>query len=346
MAFLAPTLIIRAYRPLPERGIPMKNTILILLLAVATVGCMETNPPSTPIVPKQTCFIDDWLTELSFEDGWETGCWDWTFCGPDSLCGESKLELEQLPTEKPGWKICWDFQPPLPENFTGDIYLTPRDDARWHKFKWSPADTLPPIPLPRLGLDSEMYPDLLELLKEFTTPFFNMVVTHWPEIPIPIRLQEANNNTIDLAACLAEASEIWNEGSERPWFVIDSEAGWGIRLVHFPDRTMHPPLAAQITRLDPGGRPLRIHILAGNNYQSPLARPYVVRGFVHELGHALFLWGHSMDRIHCLWGLAPPMVSEPSMDERKAARWWHGLPDGFDLSRYGMDLDKLNGPLR
>ena len=126
----------------------------------------------------------------------------------------------------------------------------------------------------------------------------------------------------------------WNQGPGDPWFVLDEEAYWGVRLVHFPGAILHPPLTARITRLDEDERPLRINIVVGDNYDGPEDRPYAVRGFVHELGHALFLWGHSTDRMHVLWGSAPPLRDDPSPDERKAAQLWHGPPDGLDLKNY------------
>jgi len=92
---------------------------------------------------------------------------------------------------------------------------------------------------------------------------------------------------------------------------------------------------ARITRLDGEGRPLVVQIVVGDTYDEANERVYAVRGLVHELGHALFLWGHSRDRNHVLWGDAPPQVAAPSADERKAVHLWHGLPDGLDLKLYG-----------
>jgi hypothetical protein len=316
----------------------MKTKYLLAVALLLALGCSEPNDPGSPDTPTPTRLTGSWKTELGETEGFTPGVWNWSFTWADSLVGSSQLELKSLSGGHQGWIISWVFQPPLPDDYDlGEIVLTPRKEDSWHKFRWNCGDFPVPLPLPRLAVDSAMYSNLLGLIKELTTPYFDQIVTHWPQYPIPVRLFPASNGPVDLAACLNEAADIWNEGEERPWFVIDPDAGWGIRLVHFPDREMHPPLAAQITRLGPEGRPLRIHLLAGNNYDTLLARPYAVRGFVHELGHALFLWGHSLDRIHCLWGLAPPMVSEPSADERKAARWWHGLPDGLDLSRYGIE---------
>ena len=128
--------------------------------------------------------------------------------------------------------------------------------------------------------------------------------------------------------------EKWNSGEPEPWFRIDEDAFWGVRLVHFPEAILRPPLLARITRLDDQGNPLRVNIIVGDNYDDAVDRKYAIRGFIHELGHALFLWGHSDDRNHVLWGAAPPMVDWPSDDERKAARLWHGLPEGLDLNDY------------
>ncbi|MBE0566899.1 MAG: hypothetical protein IH621_13130, partial [Krumholzibacteria bacterium] len=190
------------------------------------------------------------------------------------------------------------------------------------------------LPLPRLAVDSGAYADLVALLADLTGPRFAGRVTHWPDRPIPLRIPPAESGSVDLAACLRTAMDRWNEGEAVPWFAAVDTAAWGVRLVHLPGRHLVPPLQAQITRLDPAGRPLRVHILAGDNYDDPWDSVYAVRGLVHELGHALFLWGHSRDREHVLWGAAPPLVGAPSADERKAALLWHGLPEGCDLDRY------------
>ncbi len=323
----------------------MKYKYLLMVYLIFSTGCTDPGNPLPQKTSTSSSLVYPWITTLNSTDAWTGGKWNWAFTFGDSLSGSATLELQPLEGTERGWDVCWQFQPALPE-LTPDtrLTLTPVNEDRWHNIHWSNSNTTAPIPLPRQQVNSSHYANLLELLKELTTPFFNQIVTHWPDYPIPIRLVEATNGPIDLAACLTEAAEIWNQNELTPWFEVDSSASWGIRLVHFPDREMHPPLAAQITRLDSIGRPLRVHLLAGNNYNRILARPYVVRGFVHELGHALFLWGHSTDRIHCLWGLAPPLVSEPSEDERKAARLWHGLPDGLDLSQYDNLPGELSSP--
>ncbi len=314
----------------------MKIQSLFFVFICCLNGCSNTSNPAYPPEEESSLSNISWNTSLGTADGWNAGNWEWSLVSGDSYSGVAKLEISPLAEPLKGWNIQWEFFPALPDSQEqNSLVLTPLNQEKWHCMKGFGPHESSMIPLPRIPIDSTLYPDLLHLIKELTTPYFQQRVTHWPEYPIPVRLVPAINGPIDMAECLSEATERWNEGADSPWFIIDSTASWGIRLVFFPDREMHPPLAAQITRLDGDGRPLRINLLAGNNYHSLLSRPYVVRGFVHELGHALFLWGHSLDRIHCLWGLAPPMVSDPSADERKAARWWHGLPDGLDLSRYG-----------
>ncbi len=278
-----------------------------------------------------------------------SGPWQWSCSRPGSESISAQLHLIEVPEASGSLKMKWDFLTPLPK---GELLMVPEDLQQWHSFFWSPPDqekkspkeypgleySSVPLPLPREPIASVHYNSVLELLKILSTPWFSQVVVHWADYPVPVRLSEAINGPVNLADCLSEAVHIWNSGSEVPWFEIEPNSPWGIRLIHFPDRSLDPVLSSQITRLDDQGRPLRIHIRAGNNYNTSEARPYVVRAMVHELGHALFLWGHSLDRNHCLWYQAAPLVCEPSSDERKAALWWRGLPEGLDLSKYQTDF--------
>ena len=204
--------------------------------------------------------------------------------------------------------------------------LSPPELSGQAKPTRSPANTQ------TISAASPDYLDIRSFLRELTKPYFNSTVCHWPAYPVPIRVGPAVNGEIDLAECLAEAVDRWNLGEASPWFSFDPAADWGIRLIHFPDLEMHPPARAQITRLDDQGRPLRIHIILGNNYATPQQRPYAIRALVHELGHALFLWGHSRDPAHILWGSGPPVVDFPSLEERKAAHLWRDLPEGLNLN--------------
>ena len=261
------------------------------------------------------------------------GRWIWLLADSAAASPPDTATLYVAPsTELFRWR--WSLPESLPAGHL--VRLVPLDGDVWHEMTIeiaAPAGQRM-LPLPRQACKSPDFDDLLGLLQTLTEPFFGQTVAHWPSRPIPVRVGAAVTGEVDLSACLVEAIDIWNDGEAAPWFRIDEEAAWGVRLIHFPDIPLSPPLEARITRLDDAGAPLRIQIVAGNDYQRLRNPKYVVRGFVHELAHALFLWGHSPDREHCLWGAAPPQVDRPSQDERKAARLWHDLPAGLDLSRY------------
>ena len=208
-------------------------------------------------------------------------------------------------------------------------------DPEWLTLELAvPGDLASTPPLPRLPLISDAWPDLVSMLRALITPRFDAVVTHWPDVPVPVKAPVAVSGDVDLAACLREAVEIWNTGEPSPHFVWDPDAAWGVRLAHYAGSIREPPLQAQLTRRNDAGQPLSLRIAAGDNYASPAARKYVVRGLAHELGHAMLLWGHSPDRRHLLWGAAPPLVDGPSDDERRAVRLLQRLPAGLDLTRY------------
>ncbi len=324
-----------------------KNLAVPFLAAGLTLlaGCSPEEDPVNPEVHSIPSLAADWITDLGPAQGVHEGRWEWTWNSPDSLSGQVFLEISAISPPNQGWKVVWDFQDKgTAPNLNYPIYLEPRDLSVWHAFHWTcpfakPQGPIPmalpvPVPMRCLPVQSPDYGCLLELLQDLTTPYFDQIVTHWPSFPVPVRIGAASNGPVDLAECLTEALTIWNDDEAIPWFKAEQDASWGVQLIHFPERNLNPSMAAKITRLDSIGRPMRVQILTGNNFHDPGDRPYAVRGFVHELGHALFLWGHSQDMFHCLWRRGPPLVSVPSQDERKAARWWHGLPEGLDLSNY------------
>ncbi|HPF71258.1 MAG TPA: hypothetical protein PLQ13_11350 [Candidatus Krumholzibacteria bacterium] len=260
---------------------------------------------------------------------WPAGDWPWTWQG-GGRTGQAVLHVG-------GGRWSWRLLPPPPPG--QEVALAPADTQRWERQR-VPAGAADAawLPLPRWPAASPDYASVAALLAALVTPRFDGVVTAWPRLPVPVRIGAARSGDLDLAACLRAAMDRWNDGAEPPWFAASDSADWGVRLVHLPGRRLSPPLYAQITRLDDDGHPLRVHIVAGDNYDDARDSVYAVRGFVHELGHALLLWGHSTDRAHVLWGAAPPLVDAPSLDERKAAQLLHGLPPGLDLSRYGAPI--------
>jgi hypothetical protein len=303
----------------------------VILTWTATLGCRRENSPMEPVAiqPPEMAMSRFWAPPVGLEGSWPESRSSWNL-----PAGRASLEVSPTPT---GLSIDWVFSPPLPEGSeVPAILLSPAENQYWlAQHLENPGQLrLAPLPLPRIPVASDDYQDLTNFLKEMTANHFNSIVCHWPGIPIPVRVGQAQSDQVDLSRCLSEAVERWNQGEPRPWFQLDENADWGVRLVHFPGAIMRPPLQARITRLDSEGRPLRLNIIAGANYDGPEDRPYATRGMVHELGHALFLWGHSRDRQHVLWESGPPLVDMPSEDERKAARLWHGLPEGLDLNNY------------
>ena len=265
---------------------------------------------------------------LQLQDG--TWTWQWSSCGAAGNSPPQKAWLT-IDGERYGWKL----RGRTAAGEESGLLLVP-GDASWLSVKApSFCDLAHTPPLPRLRIDSAAYPDLVSMLRDLTTPRFGGVVTQWPAYPVPVSSPAAVSGAVDLEACLREAVEIWNLGEPEPLFVWEPGASWGVRLAHFQGSIRRPPLQIQITRRDARHRPLGMRIAAGDNYSSAASRPYAVRGMAHELGHAMLLWGHSLDRHHLLWGAAPPMRSDPSRDERRAVHLLRRLPEGLDLNRYG-----------
>ncbi len=332
------------------------TSLLVILLAA---GCEKTPVPTQPppggghAQDQELClgpapypvWPADWpgTAPDSLWSGLSPWEWSWTAVRPDSA-GPPATGTALLVMTSPaggagsGATYRWTFTPLPPRSGGQDsLILRPARPHTWLAMTCpvpAPGDTAGPLPLPRLPVGSPDYSDLVQFLAQLTRPYFDCRVIHWPQTTIPVRLVPAVSGEVDLAQCLREAMALWNTGRDKPWFEVQETPAWGVRLVHFSGMNLHPPLMARITRLDDEAQPLMVQILVGDTYDVIRDRPYAVRGFIHELGHALFLWGHSRDRNHILWGSAPPIVDAPSLDERKAALLWHSLPEGLDLSNY------------
>ncbi|MFH1842520.1 MAG: hypothetical protein ABIF77_04885 [bacterium] len=274
--------------------------------------------------------------DLSESESW----WSWQFQTGTGATDSGSVKLEILAD-----CACWIWNPPLADTemtatAQGALWLCPVAIHCWHDFKldWPPSQPHCWLPLPRLPLQSPYYADLLHLLQELTQPRFAQVVCHWPSWPIPVRAGVAQSGTVDLALCLHEAVDIWNDTAPMPLFRWAPDASWGVRLVHFPGSVRSPPLSAKVVRLDGTDGVLSIHILAGDTYDDVHKRRGAVRGLAHELGHALLLWGHSEDRRHLLWR-SGPITDIPTSDEQQAAILLSLLPGGLQLSRYGRSLE-------
>jgi hypothetical protein len=298
---------------------------VVLIAAVITHSACTTAPeePTHSVVGRFDPELKCWA---KISDG--TSSWSWR---DGQSGGEANLAIDGS-----GYRWRFDGVP------AGTLRLAPRD-ASWHTITVADAFDLAGIPpLPRLAVATTAYPDLVTMARDLTSPRFESIVTHWPRWPVPVSSPPAVSGENDLAACLREAVAIWNDDPARnmdagkPWFEWRPGADWGIRLAHYAGSDRHPPLSLSITRRDELGRPRRMRISVGDNYDSAAARPYLVRGLVHELAHALLLWGHTPDRQHILWGEAPPLRDDPSRDERRCARLLRLLPLGLDLATYGV----------
>jgi len=247
-----------------------------------------------------------------------TGRWFWQL---KTVAGESKSGTVRL--EIRAETAHWIWNPPLSDlglttTVLGTMWLRPEAFQHWHdqQLDWPPSQINHWLPLPRLPLQSPYYADLLHLLQELIQPRFDQVVRHWPSWPIPVRAGPALSGTVDLALCLREAVDIWNDVAPQPLFRWAPDASWGVRLVHFPGTVRSPPLSAKVVRMDGNGGVLSVHIMAGDTYDDVHKRRGAVRGLAHELGHALLLWGHSQDRRHLLWR-SGPITDIPTEDEQR-----------------------------
>lgn len=308
--------------PLPQAGRTVLRRLWFPLFIVLMLGACTTAPESSSIliVGQYAPELKDWLPPMP-----EQSAWEWR--DAVGTAGEAALRLD-------GDSFHWQLQG-QPE---GALTLIPRDST-WLGFRIDDHDDLRRIPpLPVLGLDSPDYPHLLEFLRRLTLPLLGARVQHWPEAVVTVSAPDTIGGAVDLAACLREAVASWNGGPDAPWFrwIDRPDSTVGVRLVHHPGTITTPPMSLTLVRRDPQGRPLTMHLNLGDNYDRPGTRRYVVRAMVHELAHALLLWGHSTDRNHILWGSAPPLRNDPSADERRGAQLWRRLPPGLDLNRYGV----------
>jgi hypothetical protein len=313
--------------------------ILGLLVSTMISGCSRQDQPMAP----HHGYFGTWSSELKDWLKVPDGTWAWRWTAVDASGGARSGSAElRIEGERYSWRLDpADAHAAAAHEPAVRIELHPvADPSFWLPLAVTDLDALALCPpLPRLHLESAAYPDLVAMLRDLLTPLFEAVVIHWPEYPVPVGSLPAQSGEVDLAACLREAVEIWNEGEPEPWFVWDPGAAWGVRLAHFSGSIRQPPLRIQLTRRDDALRPRAMRIIVGDNYASQASRPYAVRGLAHELGHALLLWGHSPDREHLLWGAAPPLRATPSSDERRAARLLRLLPAGLDLSCYGPVTD-------
>jgi len=312
----------------------MLGLCAILAQASCTSGPDHTTDPADGAPPAITIdgVYPDELSAL-MELGTDTYTWRW------GTPGSRPAHPATLTIDGRHWS--WRLTPDAASpGLPASISMEPAAPDIWHNFE-TRTDTLPPgawFPLPRMIVRSPYYHDLLALLQELITPRFGQRVCHWYQRPVPVGAGPAVSGAVDLSPCFHDAVAAWNEGATEALFVWEPDTALGTRLLHLPGHCLRPPMSASLVQRDAQGRALRLQIRVGDTYSDPIDERYARRGFVHELAHALLLWGHSLDREHILWR-GGPVVDRPSDDERRAVRLLQALPAGMDISAYGRSTE-------
>lgn len=319
--------------------------VALLIAVVLAAGCGDGLGPraeSDSSIIMTTAYDSTLARFLKPPAGAHAWRWEWRSAGVPVRSGAASLTSDGALVT---WRLVAETPhagPPEPSRLWSGrdtVSLTPCDPSAWHALEVPlPAPTGGDwLPLPRQPTLSGYYADRLDLLQHLTRSRFPAGVRHWPARTVPVAADTLRLGDLDVATCLREAVDRWNAGEDEPFFSWDPAAAWGVRLARADDPAL-PPLAARFRAADGAGRPARIEILVGDSWRRPSQRPYLVRGLVHELGHALLLWGHSEDRAHVLWRCGP-LRDTPSLDERAVARLWSLLPEGLDLRRYDRSTE-------
>ena len=327
----------RHTRPAP---VPRIDRWLLLVLGLGLVLGCSTERPDSPEVPQSSdalvVSLDSTQVSTLGALGAVAGCsrWIWNSGHPPlDRSGTAILEVGN------GTGL-WRFEIGAAPDTSGRLNLAPVDPRHWHSLavRRDTTDESCWLPLPRIPVRTPYYADLLDLVHSLTGPLHGGRVRRWALDPIPVTPSSAMGDAVDFGALWSDAVAIWNEGFDQPVFTWETAFAEGVRLVFRPRETLRPPMWARLLRLDADQRPLLIHVVSGANFDRPTAIRSARRAFVHELAHALQLWGHSLDPDHVLWRWGP-VVDEPAPEERMAILWWRTLPEGLDLERYGRSAE-------
>jgi hypothetical protein len=301
---------------------------LLSWLIPVLIGCGDGTSTAPP--PAPTVVEGRWSPQLRQLLPAVDGVWDWGW-DDGAAHGAATLTVRDAV-----WR--WTLHPGSGGAPPGPaLRLDPGEPLVWHTMA-VPDDPASPgrwLPLPRRALASPHHLDLLQLLRELTRAAFGERATGWGTTPVPVHAGAAVSGAVDLRAELRAAVEQWNAASPRPLFRwTDADSGGGVYLVHLAGRRLSPRMSAYLVRRDTKQDVLRLHIRVGDDYDTAQLARYARRAFLHELAHALLLWGHTACRDHVLWR-SGPIVDVPSSDEVTAALWLDALPRGLLLSRYG-----------
>lgn len=181
--------------------------------------------------------------------------------------------------------------------------------------------------LRRTPLGGTPYAELLDLLQEFLEPWSGSRVSRWESLPQRVRLPALPPDDPYRTTCL-EAIDVWNVTMGRTVLeAVSSTDSATIRCTVFEeDRAAFTRSEAR----DADGHPLRLRVHLSRRWIEDAPR-YIRRIWVHELGHALGLWGHSRDLDHVVNGRAV-ITDRPHPHELAALELLFRLPRDFDLS--------------
>ena len=314
----------------------MRAVLFVPLAALCIPGCGADGPPLQPGVVSHVYEVSGrWPAGFShfLEACPARSDWSWRSARRDSLRPPASARLE---TDGTGytWRLEESGRSASDLAVSG-LLLTPADSVRWHEMRTDPADSVSGwLPLPRRAVESAHYLDLLHLMSALAPGSFENRVRHWQVRPIPVDPGQSRSGAVDLTGELIRAGEIWNAAYGEELFRIPEPGACGIRMVHLPGRILRPPCYIRFVRTDSLGGPKHLQITIGDTWDDPWDVPHARRALLHELAHALMLWGHSRDRRHLLW-YCGTIVDGPSRDEIECVRLWRALPAGFDFGRYG-----------
>jgi hypothetical protein len=217
------------------------------------------------------------------------------------------------------------------------IHFAPSaSDDTYHALRADLLDTEQVIALPvipRLRMDNSVYVEWIDLLQELTRPWAGSQLRRWRRRQLRVALPR-EHEFVDYRGACVEAMELWNQMLGWTLFITaTTEADIVCSL------TDEARLAYAVpTRRDTGGRPLEMRLHLSPRWSIGAER-YVRRTYIHEFGHAMGLWGHSVELAHIMSGRAV-VVDRPDAVEVGVARWYWQLPDDFEFSRILRDFSK------